>query len=317
MAIAPFVFNEVLTSPRLNEMVDAINLFEASSGTVTLIETKGLATGGPINSTGTITVAAPAAGVVLSDGSALLSATLGTGLQLSGTTLSNTGVTSVSIAAPGIFTPSGAVTSTGTLTLTPVGTSGGVPYFSSSSTMASSGALAANRIVLGGGAGAAPTSLGAGTATQVLHGNASGAPTFSAVSLTADVTGTLPVANGGTGGTALSAVFVGRKGSITYPLAANGAALTANTFTIVLKAPVAFTVNSVFAQTGAGSFTANIRINSTSITGMSALTVNTTPTLTNAGGANTVAVNDTISIIVTSPTGSPTDAVIHLDITYT
>lgn len=39
----------------------------------------------------------------------------------------------------------------------------------------------------------------AGTSTTVLHGNASGAPTYGAVSLTGDVTGTLPVANGGTG----------------------------------------------------------------------------------------------------------------------
>lgn len=38
-----------------------------------------------------------------------------------------------------------------------------------------------------------------GTATTVLHGNAAGNPSFGAVSLTADVTGTLPVANGGTG----------------------------------------------------------------------------------------------------------------------
>jgi hypothetical protein len=38
----------------------------------------------------------------------------------------------------------------------------------------------------------------AGTTTTVLHGNASGAPTFGAVSLTADVSGVLPVANGGT-----------------------------------------------------------------------------------------------------------------------
>jgi hypothetical protein len=37
-----------------------------------------------------------------------------------------------------------------------------------------------------------------GTTTTVLHGNAAGAPTFGAVSLTADVTSTLPVANGGT-----------------------------------------------------------------------------------------------------------------------
>ena len=45
----------------------------------------------------------------------------------------------------------------------------------------------------------------AGTSTTVLHGNASGAPTFGAVSLTADVTGTLPIANGGTGLTTLTA----------------------------------------------------------------------------------------------------------------
>lgn len=82
------------------------------------------------------------------------------------------------------------------------GTSGGVPYFSGGTTIASSAALTANRIVLGGGTGAAPTvASGLGTTTQVLHGNASGGPTFSAVSLTADVTGTLPLANGGTAGT--------------------------------------------------------------------------------------------------------------------
>ena len=41
----------------------------------------------------------------------------------------------------------------------------------------------------------------AGTSTQVLHGNAAGAPTWGAVSLTADITGTLGVGNGGTGQT--------------------------------------------------------------------------------------------------------------------
>lgn len=45
----------------------------------------------------------------------------------------------------------------------------------------------------------------AGTATTLLHGNAAGAPTYSAASLTADVTGTLPVANGGTGIATLTA----------------------------------------------------------------------------------------------------------------
>jgi len=79
------------------------------------------------------------------------------------------------------------------------GTSGGILVFTASGTLASSGALTANALVLGGGAGATPSTLSSlGTSTTVLHGSASGAPSFSAVSLTADVSGVLPLANGGT-----------------------------------------------------------------------------------------------------------------------
>lgn len=49
------------------------------------------------------------------------------------------------------------VTSSGTLALTVAGTSGGIPYFSSSSAWASSAALTANMPVIGGGAGVAPS----------------------------------------------------------------------------------------------------------------------------------------------------------------
>lgn len=59
----------------------------------------------------------------------------------------------------------------------------------------------ANRLLLDDGAGACSTLGSNGSTTTVLHG-AAGAPTFAAVSLTADVSGTLPVANGGTGVTA-------------------------------------------------------------------------------------------------------------------
>lgn len=80
------------------------------------------------------------------------------------------------------------------------GTSGGIPYFASTSSLASSGLLTNHAIVLGAGAGAAPsTPLGLGTSTQVLHGAAAGAPTWGAVNLTLDVTGTLATGNGGTG----------------------------------------------------------------------------------------------------------------------
>ena len=121
-------------------------------------------------------------------------------------TVSGTGtVTSVAQSFTGglISVAGSPITAAGTLALTVAGTSGGVVYFDSGSTWASSAALTQYALVLGGGAAAAPVSLAStGTTTTVLHGNASGAPTFGAVSLAADVTGTLPVANGGTGQTA-------------------------------------------------------------------------------------------------------------------
>jgi hypothetical protein len=94
-------------------------------------------------------------------------------------------VTSVdfSVPAASLFSVSGnPITSSGTIALATSGTSGGIPYFSSATQMNSSAALAANQIVLGGGAGTAPATLGSlGTTTTVLHGNAGGAPSYAAV----------------------------------------------------------------------------------------------------------------------------------------
>jgi len=75
------------------------------------------------------------------------------------------------------------VTTSGTLALTVAGTSGGVPYFTSASTWASSGALTQYGVLYGGGAGGAPVATAVGTATHVLTSNGPGvAPTFQASS---------------------------------------------------------------------------------------------------------------------------------------
>jgi microcystin-dependent protein len=67
-------------------------------------------------------------------------------------------VTSVDLSMPSIFTVTGnPITTAGTLVVTASGTSGGIPYFSSSTGLASSAVLTANLPVIGGGAGAAPT----------------------------------------------------------------------------------------------------------------------------------------------------------------
>lgn len=155
-------------------------------------------------------------------------------------TISGSGtVTSVALTMPSIFSVGGSpITSSGTLAVTASGTSGGIPYFSSTSALGSSSALTANAIVLGGGVGSAPGPMGSlGTTTTLLHGNASGSPTFSAVDLTADTTGLLPVASGGTGagsftanapliGAGTSAVTVGSKSGNTTVFGTTSGSLT-------------------------------------------------------------------------------------------
>jgi len=80
------------------------------------------------------------------------------------------------------------------------GTDGGVLAYTATGVISSSGLLGNNQLVLGGGAGGTPkTTVGLGTTTSVLHGNAVGAPSFGAVDLTADVSNILPITSGGTG----------------------------------------------------------------------------------------------------------------------
>lgn len=113
---------------------------------------------------------------------------------------SGVGTTSVSFTG-GLIS---VATPTTTPALTVAGTSGGIPYFSAASTWASSGALGAGQIVLGGGAGTTPTSAN-------LSGDAT--TSGSAVVTVAKVAGTaaatiktrgIPFTIGIPGGTALT-----------------------------------------------------------------------------------------------------------------
>ena len=84
-------------------------------------------------------------------------------------------VTSVGFSVPAlsIFGVTGSpVTNAGTLGLTVTGTSGGLPYFSSTSALSSSALLAANALMVGGGAGAAPATITTGANVLAALGNA-------------------------------------------------------------------------------------------------------------------------------------------------
>ena len=114
-------------------------------------------------------------------------------------------VTSITFGSTGL-TPatatSGAVTVAGTLANTNGGTGQSSAFTQYGITYASSTTVLAT--------------TAAGTTTTVLHGNAGGAPTFGAVSLTADVTGTLPAGNGGTGVANNAAMTVTGSGNFAY-----------------------------------------------------------------------------------------------------
>jgi len=108
----------------------------------------------------------------------------------------------------------GGVVSVATPTTTPAftvaGTSGGIPYFSSASTWATSAALAANALVVGGGAAVAPSTVTTGTnvltalgvnvgtaGAVVVNGGVLGTPTSGTVT---NLTGTASININGTVG---------------------------------------------------------------------------------------------------------------------
>lgn len=119
---------------------------------------------------------------------------------------------------------------TTTPAFTIAGTSGGIPYFSSGSTWASSAALAAGSLVLGGGAGVTPattttgtgvvTALGVNTGTAgafVVNGGALGTPSSGTVT---NLTGTASININGTVGATTPTT-----GSFTTMKASTGAAV--------------------------------------------------------------------------------------------
>jgi hypothetical protein len=158
------------------------------------------------------------------------------------TTFNNKGSGSVTSVAQsftgGLISVAGSpITTSGTLALTVAGTSGGVPYFSSASTWATSAALAASALVIGGGAGAAPatTTTGAGVVTAlgvntgsagavVVNGGALGTPSSGTVT---NLTGTASININGTVGA--TTANTGKFTSAAFPGTTSGTATVAAT----------------------------------------------------------------------------------------
>jgi hypothetical protein len=96
-----------------------------------------------------------------------------------------------------------------------------------------------------------------------------------------------------------------------------GAIVANDTVYFVYDAPYAGTINSMTYFTGAGSFTANVQIAGTSVTGLGAVTISSaTPATATATAANTFTIGQRIGVVITSTTGSPTDALLSLNVTW-
>jgi hypothetical protein len=95
-----------------------------------------------------------------------------------------------------------------------------------------------------------------------------------------------------------------------------GAVATNGPFWFSYKAPYAGTINALDAEAGSGSFTVEVEINGTPVTGLSAVVVTPTPATTPATGANTFAAGAKITGIISAASGSPANAALNLDITW-
>jgi hypothetical protein len=197
----------------------------------------------------------------------------------------------------------------GTLAMTVAGTAGGVPYFSTTSAWASSGALTNNSVVLGGGASGPKTSTGittdgAASLTIGVPGSVGGSINF------ATPTGSNYVAMRSTGASGTYnfnlPLAIGTAGQVLTTSGANGTPFTWTT-------PVATSVGSGISNTGGTlSIAPATALTLGGIIAGAGTTIDAGGTLTVSGGGGGGSGGASITVSDTAP-ASPTDGAMWFD----
>ena len=72
------------------------------------------------------------------------------------------------------------------------------------------------------------------------------------------------------------------------------------TYVLDLKAPYGYTINSLAAKTVSGTCTAKLTVDGVDVTGITALAVSSTEDFDDATAANSVAVGNTLALVISS-----------------